>query len=54
VGWVTALDDAGGTVWIVDAHRDGKRFVVRSDEQMATFLAQRATRGEESSKKEPQ
>ena len=28
VGWVSALDDARRTVWILDAHRDGKRFVV--------------------------
>jgi hypothetical protein len=25
----SALDQNGRTVWIVDAHRDGKRFVVR-------------------------
>jgi hypothetical protein len=33
VGWVPALDNYGRTVWIVDAHRDGKRFVVRADEK---------------------
>ena len=37
-GWVSALDDYGRTVWIVDAHRDGKRFVVRADEKLTAFL----------------
>ena len=32
VGWVSAFDDYGRTVWIVDAHRNGKRYVVRADE----------------------
>jgi hypothetical protein len=27
--WVSALDLEGRTIWIADAHRDGKRFVVR-------------------------
>jgi hypothetical protein len=26
------------TVWIVDAHRDGKRFIVRADEKRTAFL----------------
>jgi hypothetical protein len=26
------------TVWIVDAHRDGKRYVVRADEMLTAFL----------------
>jgi hypothetical protein len=37
VGWVSALDDYRRTVWIVDAHRDGKRFVVRADEMLIAF-----------------
>jgi hypothetical protein len=37
VGWVSALDDYGRTVWIVDAHREGKRFVVRADEKLTAF-----------------
>jgi hypothetical protein len=29
LGWVSAIDSEGRTIWIVDAHRDnGKRFVV--------------------------
>ena len=33
------LDSNGRTIWIADAHRgDGKRFVVRADEKLRTFL----------------
>jgi hypothetical protein len=28
----------GRTIWIIDAHRDGKRFVVRADEKLTAFL----------------
>jgi hypothetical protein len=39
LGWVSAVDSHGRTIWIVDAHRDnGKRFVVRSDEMLSAFL----------------
>ena len=39
LGWVSAVDSEGRTIWIVDAHRDnGKRFVVRSDELLSAFL----------------
>jgi hypothetical protein len=39
LGWVSAVDSEGRTIWIVDAHRDnGKRFVVRSDEILSAFL----------------
>ena len=38
LGWVSALDDYGRTVWIVDAHREGKRFVVRADEKLTAFV----------------
>ena len=32
-GCVSALDSNGRTIWIADAHsRDGKRFIVRADE----------------------
>jgi hypothetical protein len=37
-GWVSALDSHGRTIWIADAHRGGKRFVVRTDEKLAAFL----------------
>ena len=38
LGWVSAVDSEGRTLWIVDAHRDdGKRFVVRSDEMLSAF-----------------
>jgi hypothetical protein len=39
LGWSSALDREGRTIWIVDAHRnDGKRFVVRADEKLTAFL----------------
>jgi hypothetical protein len=42
-GCVSAIDREGRTIWIVDAHRDGKRFVVRADEILTAFLeAERA------------
>jgi hypothetical protein len=35
LGWVSAIDSEGRTLWIVDAHRDdGKRF----DEKLSAFL----------------
>jgi len=38
-GCVSAIDSKRGTIWIADAHRDdGKRFVVRADERLTTFL----------------
>jgi hypothetical protein len=38
VGWVSALDCDGRTLWVVDAHRDGMRFVVRADEKLTAFV----------------
>jgi hypothetical protein len=38
VRWGSALDGNGRTVWIVDAHREGKRFVVHADERLTAFL----------------
>ena len=38
-GYVSAVDSAGRTIWIADAHRgDGKRFIVRADEKLTAFL----------------
>src|SRR4029078_12277278 len=38
LGWVSALDLEGRTIWIVDAHRDnGKRFVVHGEEKLTAF-----------------
>jgi len=28
----------GRTIWIADAHRDGKRFVVHADEKLTAYL----------------
>jgi len=39
LGWISAVDFAGRTVWIADANRDdGKRFVVRVDEKLTAFV----------------
>jgi hypothetical protein len=32
--WVSAIDSHWRTIWIADAHRDGKRFIVRADEKL--------------------
>ena len=41
-GWslhcVSAVDSAGRTIWIVDAHGYGKRFIVRADERLTAFM----------------
>ena len=38
-GCVSALDLAGRTIWIADAHRDdGKCFVAFADEKLTAFL----------------
>ena len=38
-GCLSALDCEGRTIWIADAHRgDGKRFIVRADEELTAFL----------------
>ena len=37
LGWVSAVDSEGRTIWITDAHRgDGKRLVVRADVENLT------------------
>jgi hypothetical protein len=39
LGWVSAVDSQGRTIWIADAHRgDGKRFVVRADEKLTASI----------------
>ena len=37
-GWVSALDLEERTIWIVDAHRAGKRFVLSCDEKLSAFV----------------
>jgi hypothetical protein len=37
-GWVSAIDLEGRTIWIVDAHGYGKRFIVRADEKLTAFV----------------
>jgi len=38
LGWVSALDYEGRTIWIVDAHGYGKHFIVRADELLTAFV----------------
>jgi hypothetical protein len=39
LGWVSAVDSQGRTIWIADAHRaNEKRFVARADEKLSAFL----------------
>jgi hypothetical protein len=39
LGWVSAIDSNGRTIWIAHAHRgNGKRFVVRADEKLTAFM----------------
>ena len=47
LGWVSVVDCEGRTIWIVDAHRDGKRFIVDADEKLTAFMElEAATRGD--------
>jgi hypothetical protein len=38
LGWVSALDLGGRTIWIVDAHGYGKHFIIRAEEILPAFL----------------
>ena len=39
LGWASALDFEGRTIWVADAPRDdGKRFIVRADEKLTAFV----------------
>ena len=39
LGWVSAVNREGRTIWIAEAHReDGKRFVARAEEILTAFL----------------
>jgi hypothetical protein len=38
LGCVSPLDLEGRTIWIVDAHGYGKRFIVRADEKLTAFV----------------
>jgi hypothetical protein len=37
-GCASAIDSNGRTIFIADAHRDGKRFVAWSDEKLTPFV----------------
>jgi hypothetical protein len=39
LGWVSAINREGRTIWITDAHRDdGQRFIVHADDKLTAFL----------------
>jgi hypothetical protein len=39
LGWVSAIDSEGRTIWIVDAHRgDGRRSIVHADDKLSAFV----------------
>jgi len=38
LGWVSAIDLEGRTIWIVDAHGYGKRSIARADEMLTAFV----------------
>jgi hypothetical protein len=41
LGYVSAIDSNGRTIWIADAHRDdGKRFVVYADGSFRHFVGE--------------
>jgi hypothetical protein len=44
LGYVSAVDYEGRTIFVADAHRDdGKRFVVHADEKLTAFLELEST-----------
>jgi hypothetical protein len=39
LGWVSAVDSNGRTIWIADVHRgDRRRFIMHADEKLTAFL----------------
>jgi hypothetical protein len=39
LGYLSAINSNGRTIWIADAHRgDRKRFVVRAEEKLTAFV----------------
>jgi hypothetical protein len=39
LGWISAVDSEGRTIFVADAHcDDGKRLVVRADEKLTAFM----------------
>ena len=38
LGWVSVIGLRGEQIWIADAHRDGRRFIVRADELLTAFV----------------
>jgi hypothetical protein len=36
-GCIVSMDEKGRDIFVVQAHRDGKRFIVRADERLTAF-----------------
>jgi hypothetical protein len=36
-GCVSSINSRGRTIFVADAHRDGRRFIVRADERLTAF-----------------
>ncbi|HEU5245668.1 MAG TPA: hypothetical protein VFU09_01115, partial [Candidatus Udaeobacter sp.] len=55
LGWVSAVDSEGRTIWIADAHRDnGKRFVVHAEEKLTAFVEHHGSDKEEDNDDKPE
>jgi hypothetical protein len=37
-GCIVSMDEKGRDIFVVQAHRDGKRFIVRADEKLTAFV----------------
>jgi hypothetical protein len=38
LGWVSAVDSQGRTIWIVAHRDDGQRFIAHADDKLTAFL----------------
>ena len=38
LGYVSTINSQGRTMFVADAHSNGKRFVVRADEKLTAFM----------------
>jgi len=39
LGWVSAIDSNGRTIWIADAHCDARKRFVHADKKVTAFVA---------------
>jgi hypothetical protein len=43
LGYVSAIDSLGRTIFVADGHRDSQRFIVRADEILTAFVELEST-----------